>query len=83
MLSPLREEGVLILGSGNVVHNLASYAWETPSIPPFDWAARFEREVRRALLQGDDAPLIEYENPAPTHRCPSQRRTITCRFSIY
>jgi 4,5-DOPA dioxygenase extradiol len=41
-LMSLREEGILIMGSGNIVHNLAAYNWNNKDIPPFDWAMRFE-----------------------------------------
>ena len=60
-LAPLREEGVLIIGSGNVVHNLAAYAWDKQEVQPFDWAVRFEKHVRELLTKGDDARLILYE----------------------
>jgi len=41
-LTPLRDEGVLIVGSGNLVHNLHTYAWGEHNVQPFDWAVRFE-----------------------------------------
>jgi len=78
-LTPLRDEGVLIIGSGNLVHNLHSYAWGRHSVEPFDWAIRFERQVRQALSAGDHAPLIAYESlgrdallsiPTPEHYLP-------------
>ncbi len=78
-LAPLRDEGVLIIGSGNLVHNLHSYAWGRHPAEPFDWAVRFERQARQALLAGDDAPLIAYETlgrdallsiPTPEHYLP-------------
>lgn len=78
-LAPLREEGVLIIGSGNIVHNLHTYAWGRHRVEPFDWALRFESRARELLLDGDDAPLIAYETlgrdaqlsiPTPEHYLP-------------
>ena len=64
-LAPLRDEGVLILGSGNIVHNLRAYAWDRPGRPDYDWAARFESAVRQRILAGDDAALADYGALAP------------------
>lgn len=78
-LSPLRDEEILIIGSGNLVHNLHTYAWGRGGVQPFDWALRFEEQVREFLLQGDDAPLVQYEKlgrdamlsiPTPDHYLP-------------
>jgi 4,5-DOPA dioxygenase extradiol len=78
-LAPLREEGVLIVGSGNLVHNLHAYAWGRHGTEPFDWAVRFEDKVRDLLLSGTDGPLIAYETlghdaalsvPTPDHYLP-------------
>jgi 4,5-DOPA dioxygenase extradiol len=78
-LAPLREDGVLVIGSGNIVHNLALYAWRRYDAPPFDWALRFEQEVERLLLSGADAALIDYGTisadaalavPTPDHYLP-------------
>jgi 4,5-DOPA dioxygenase extradiol len=75
----LRDEGVLIVGSGNLVHNLHLYAWGRRVQEPFDWAIRFERRARDLMLAGDDQPLIEYESlgqdaalaiPTPDHYLP-------------
>jgi 4,5-DOPA dioxygenase extradiol len=60
-LGPLRDEGILIIGSGNLVHNLHAYAWGQHNVEPFDWAERFEKQVRELLFAGEDGPLIEYE----------------------
>jgi len=60
-LAPLRTEGVRIIGSGNVVHNLHAYAWGQQRIEPFDWAVRFEAQVRELLSAGNHEPLINYE----------------------
>jgi len=40
-LAPLRDEGILIVGSGNLVHNLHAYAWGRRAVEPYDWAVRF------------------------------------------
>jgi 4,5-DOPA dioxygenase extradiol len=60
-LAPLRDEGVLVMGSGNLVHNLHTYAWGRHEVEPFDWAVRFERMARELLVNGNDSPLIDYE----------------------
>ncbi len=77
-LTPLRDEGVLIVGSGNVVHNLGQIQW-TGDAKPYDWAQRFNNEVREFLLArnherlidlaalGDDARLSV---PTPDHYLP-------------
>jgi 4,5-DOPA dioxygenase extradiol len=64
-LRPLREEGILLLGSGDVVHNLHAYAWGRHRQEPYDWALRFERQVREALTAGDHATLVGYERLGP------------------
>ena len=78
-LAPLRDEGVLVIGSGNVVHNLHAYAWGRHPAQPFDWAVRFEARVRELLLEGHDAALVDYESlgrdallsaPTPDHYLP-------------
>jgi 4,5-DOPA dioxygenase extradiol len=78
-LAPLRDEGVLIIGSGNIVHNLHTYAWGKHEVEPFDWAVRFEKQARELLLKGEDAPLVNYESlgrdailsvPTPDHYLP-------------
>ena len=78
-LAPLRDEGVLIAGSGNLVHNLHAYGWGRHIPEPYDWAVRFESRVRELLAAGDHAPLIDYESlgrdatlsvPTPDHFLP-------------
>src|ERR1700686_277675 len=78
-LAPLRGEGVLIIGSGNLVHNLHTYAWGGHMPEPYDWAIRFENTARGLMLAQDYAPLIEYESlgrdamlsiPTPEHYLP-------------
>ncbi len=78
-LAPLRDEGVLIAGSGNIVHNLHAYAWGRHPAEPFDWAVRFEERARAFLSAGDHEPLVDYEAlgedallsvPTPEHYLP-------------
>lgn len=78
-LAPLRDEGVLIVGSGNLVHNLRAYAWGQENVAPYDWAVRFEQQARERMRAGNDAPLIAYESlgndavlsiPTPEHYLP-------------
>lgn len=64
-LMPLRSEGILIAGSGNVVHNLGAYAWDEPGLPPLAWAGKFEAGVRRLLAEGRDREVIDYPALGP------------------
>lgn len=78
-LRPLRDEGVLVLGSGNVVHNLHAYAWGSQAVEPYDWAVRFEARIRALVEAGDDEAVAAYEAlgrdaalsaPTPDHFLP-------------
>jgi len=78
-LRALRDEGILILGSGDVVHNLHAYAWGGHPQEPYDWALRFEATVRARLQAGEHAPLVNYgavgkdallSVPTPEHYLP-------------
>ena len=69
-LAPLRERGVLILGSGNVVHNLRAIDWSKTELG-FDWAHRFDEAARATMTghPGDAAALrdhADYQRAAPT-----------------
>ncbi|MBI2689441.1 MAG: 4,5-DOPA dioxygenase extradiol [Acidobacteria bacterium] len=78
-IAPLREEGVLIVGSGNLVHNLHTYAWGRHAPDPYDWAIQFEDRAKGLMLAEEVRPLIEYETlgreallsiPTPDHYLP-------------
>ncbi len=78
-LAPLRYEGILIVGSGNLIHNLHTYAWGKQDVEPFDWAVRFEQTARKLIESGDHTPLANYElmgkdalmsAPTPDHFLP-------------
>lgn len=67
-LAPLRDENILVLGSGNLVHNLRLYDWGRKGGDPYEWAARFERQARELIVAKDIGPLIDYENLGPDAR---------------
>lgn len=67
-LSILRDEGYLILGSGNIVHNLGRVDWNLNN--GFSWAEEFDTMVKKQIQDGDNDSLIEFGNggilPVPT-----------------
>lgn len=77
----LRKKGVLIIGSGNMVHNLRMVAWDKLNGPAygFDWAIEINQVLKDRILQQDHASLIQYEKlgreamlaiPTPEHYLP-------------
>jgi len=75
-LAPLRDQGVLFVGSGNVVHNLGRIEWGKPDAG-FDWAERFDDAVAEQLGRdpGGIARLTEHPDydlavPTPDHFIP-------------
>ena len=80
-LSGLRKKGVLIIGSGNMVHNLRMAAWDKLSQDAygFDWAMEANEKFKHYITSGDFDPLIHYQNqgrsfqlsvPTPEHYLP-------------
>jgi 4,5-DOPA dioxygenase extradiol len=76
-LGALRDQGVLVVGSGNIVHNLRTLSWNDKD-QAYDWATRFDADVQRYLREGDDRAITEYERhpdgtlavPTPDHYLP-------------
>lgn len=75
-LAPLRERGVLIAGSGNIVHNLRALSWSQPELG-FDWTRRFDDAARTVLTsQPSAAPGLQshsdfrLSHPIPDHFIP-------------
>ena len=80
-LSALRKKGVLIIGSGNMVHNLGMVAWEKLSASEYgyDWALEARAKMKGFILSDDHRQLINYESqgkafklaiPSPEHYLP-------------
>ena len=78
-LASLRDEDILIIGSGNLIHNLHAYAWGKHDVQPFEWALRFEKTARELITAGDHMPLVNYGSlgkdamlsaPTPDHYLP-------------
>lgn len=59
-LAALREESILVIGSGNVVHNLRLMSWG--EAPPLDWATRFNDKIREHLLRGEFDQIVDYQH---------------------
>jgi 4,5-DOPA dioxygenase extradiol len=80
-LSSLRSKGVLIIGSGNMVHNLGMLSWEKMEEPGYgyDWAIEANEKMKKFILSNDHKPLIDYKLqgkafnlaiPTPDHFLP-------------
>ena len=80
-LAPLRKEGILIIGSGNMVHNLGMVAWNRMDEPEygFDWAVNANNKMKELIVSGNHKSLIDYKNqgrefnlavPTPEHFLP-------------
>ncbi len=67
-LKPLRDEGMLVIGSGSFVHNLRRLDRRGPDAPEPDWSRAFADWMDTALLARDDAALIHYRDRAPFAR---------------
>jgi 4,5-DOPA dioxygenase extradiol len=80
-LAPLRNKGVLIVGSGNMVHNLGKIVWDKMHDPEYgyDWAIEASDKMKQYILSGDTKPLLNYKGlgksfelaiPTPDHFLP-------------
>jgi 4,5-DOPA dioxygenase extradiol len=80
-LAVLRSKGVLIVGSGNIVHNLGLIAWDKMNEPNFgfDWAIEANEKMKKLILENNHKELINYTSqgksfslaiPSPDHYLP-------------
>lgn len=77
-LAALRKKGVLIIGSGNIVHNLRIIDWKKPDTG-YDWAVETDAKMRQWISEGNHQALIDYKKagmafeqsvPTPEHYLP-------------
>jgi len=61
-LAELRRQGVLVIGSGNIVHNLRLIDFEHTDAEPYDWAVEFDERVKTCLVQRNHKDLMNCEN---------------------
>lgn len=59
-LAALRKKGLMIVGSGNIVHNLGRVNWNNPTAGPYDWTVEFDTYVKNNLESGDHMALVDY-----------------------
>lgn len=78
-LKELRKKGVLIIGSGNITHNLGILNWQNEIAQPFDWAKEFDQTVKEQIEKRDFLSLVNYQKfgriaeisiPTPDHYLP-------------
>lgn len=78
-LAYLRSEGIMIIGSGNMVHNLRDINWEGPDADPFHWAAKADEILKTQLISKNYKKLIDFSTlgsevehgiPTPDHYIP-------------
>ncbi|MEM6725250.1 MAG: 4,5-DOPA dioxygenase extradiol, partial [Bacteroidota bacterium] len=78
-LRALRQKGVLVVGSGNLVHNLRILDWQNIEAQPFDWAVEFDALAKTKLDKRDFQALVHYQKlgalaqmaiPTPDHYLP-------------
>ena len=67
-LAPLRGQGVLVLGSGGIVHNLGQLDWARKHAAPHPWAVAFDAWMAERIARGDVAGLAAYRETAPQAR---------------
>ncbi len=82
-LAPLREKGVLIIGSGNIVHNLGVIDFDIDA-KPFEWAMKFDEQVKQCLVSGNHKTLINYLElgKETNYAVPTQDHYLPMIYSI-
>lgn len=85
-LAELRKKGVLIIGSGNMVHNLRMIAWDKMEEPGYgyDWALEMNERFKKHISEGDFNPLINFETLGPEAKLaiPTPEHYIPLLYSL-
>ena len=84
-LAALRQKGVLIVGSGNIVHNLRKVAWNKLNEVDyaFDWAKEANEKMKDYIVNGDHQPLINYSSQERRSSLPFQLLNISSRCYMH
>ena len=79
----MREKGVLIIGSGNIVHNLGVIDFDIDA-KPFEWAVKFDEQVKQCLVSGKHKALINYLQlgKEANYAVPTQDHYLPMIYSI-
>jgi 4,5-DOPA dioxygenase extradiol len=82
-LAPLRKKGVLIVGSGNIVHNLSLIDFDIDA-KPFGWAVEFDEKIKQLLVSGSHERLISYLDigKEAVHAVPTQDHYLPMIYAI-
>lgn len=82
-LAPLREEGVLVIGSGNIVHNLSRINFSSLYGEVYPWAAEYDGQVAKALITQNHSSLIDYQKfPYANIAVPTNEHYLPMLYTI-
>ena len=82
-LAPLREEGVLLIGSGGFSHNLRELDWQHSDAPAYPWVQAFTGAMRGKLLAGDVAGVLDWQSlPEARRNHPTTEHLYPLHFAL-
>lgn len=82
-LKMLRRKGILIIGSGNIVHNLGMVDFSSEDAKPFDWAVEFDEKVKLLIVNRDASALAHYQSlPSSRFAVPTNEHYLPLLYSM-